>query len=342
MAEDGFPRPVHEVVATIADLFRQQNRAEIAELLECAHAHFEQTDYDNWNGGTYSWALRLEVPVPVFAGIEATLEGVEKDIVAKLKHFHRTLPNHNLSEVTIVPDSAAAARPSTRHTPPPTDVARLWKPGRFRLFLSHLSADRAAVSKIKEALAQRGVDAFVAHEDIEPTLQWQSEIELALRSMHALAALVTSAFHQSKWTDQEVGWAMGRGVPVVPVRLGADPYGLFGKFQGVPGAFELPTEVAVSLVAALLVNPTTTVEMRRSLVRAFQEADSFAEAIALKEMLITAKSFDDSDKAALHGACVGNGQVTGAFGVVRSIYRLIGEPPKPSAKPNADGDEVSF
>ena len=44
MAEDGFPRPVSDVVATMADLFRQQDRVEIAEPLECAHAHFEQTD----------------------------------------------------------------------------------------------------------------------------------------------------------------------------------------------------------------------------------------------------------------------------------------------------------
>lgn len=342
MAEDGFPRPVSDIVATIADLFRQQNRAEIAELLECAHARFEQTDYDNWNGGTYSWALRLEVPVPVFAGVEAKLESIEKDVVAKLKHFHRALPNHNLSEVTIVPDSAATPRQGTRNTPPSADVARLWRPGRFRLFLSHLAVDRVAVSKIKEALAHRGVDAFVAHEDIEPSLQWQSEIELALRSMHALAALVTPAFHQSKWTDQEVGWALGRGIPVVPVRLGADPYGLFGKFQGVPGSFERPADLAVSLVAALLVNPSSTVEMRRSLVRAFQEADSFVEAIALKELLIKAKGFDDSEKAALHGACVENNQVVGAFGVVRAINRLIGESPKPSVRPKPDADEVPF
>lgn len=44
MSEDGFPRPVSEIVATLADLFRQRNRADVAELLECAHAHFEQTD----------------------------------------------------------------------------------------------------------------------------------------------------------------------------------------------------------------------------------------------------------------------------------------------------------
>lgn len=342
MADDGFPRPVADVVATIADLLRQQNRGDIAELLECAQAHFEQTEYDHWNGGTYSWALRLAVPVSVFARVEARLDAIEKDIVGKLKHFHRDLPNHNLGEVSIVPTSNASALRNTPHAPLSSDVARLWKPERFHLFLSHLAVDRVAVSALKDALAQRGVDAFVAHEDIEPSLQWQNEIELALRSMHALAALVTPAFHQSKWTDQEIGWALGRGIPVVPVLLGADPYGLFGKFQGIAGSLAHPADLANSLVGALLINPASTVGMRHSLVRAFQEADSFAEAIALKGMLITVRDFDESDKAALQKACTDNDQVAGAFGVVRAIYGLVGEPPKPRPQPKPDGEDVPF
>ena len=36
----------------MADLFRQRNSADVAELLECANAHFDQTDQDNWSGGT--------------------------------------------------------------------------------------------------------------------------------------------------------------------------------------------------------------------------------------------------------------------------------------------------
>ena len=30
-------------------------------------------NYDNWNGGTYTWALRLEVPVPLYATLEPRL-----------------------------------------------------------------------------------------------------------------------------------------------------------------------------------------------------------------------------------------------------------------------------
>ncbi len=62
-------------------------------------------------------------------------------------------------------------------------------------------------------MARYHISGFVAYETIDPGELWQREIEAALRSMHAMAALITPDFHDSKWTDQEVGWALGSGVP---------------------------------------------------------------------------------------------------------------------------------
>jgi TIR domain len=70
-----------------------------------------------------------------------------------------------------------------------------------------------------------GVDAFVAHDTIEPTRPWQDVIESALATCHALAALVTTDFKESNWCDQEVGFAVGRGILIISVRIGHDPYG---------------------------------------------------------------------------------------------------------------------
>lgn len=64
MPEAAFPKSVVEVVTTLAEIFRNQRRSEVVELLESANATIEQIGYDNWNGGTYDWALRLDVPVP--------------------------------------------------------------------------------------------------------------------------------------------------------------------------------------------------------------------------------------------------------------------------------------
>lgn len=340
MASVGFPKPVGEVMATLADIFRHQGRAEILELLESAHAHFDEINYDNWQGGTYTWALRLEVPVPLFATLDARLTAIEKEIEAKLSYIGRLHPNDPVGEVTITPITPGASVLGQRMAPSELEVRRLWPEGRFRLFLSHVSSHKIAVSKLKAELALRGVTAFVAHEDIVPSLQWRDEIELGLRSMHALAALITPDFHTSVWTDQEIGWALGRGVLVVPVRLGVDPYGFAGKFQGVPGSLDRPEKLADALVTALLANPQTHGEMRRSLVSAFARAESFLMAMALRTLLVEIKEFTEEEITAMRTACVENDQVANAYKVARDIYAAVGKPPAP--KPVEANEDVPF
>jgi hypothetical protein len=339
MPEAAFPKPVVEVVTTLAEIFRHQRRSEIVELLESASATIEQTDYDNWNDGTYTWALRLDVPVPVFASVEPRLEAVEKEIATKLTYLSRTYPNDHLDTVTIMPLSSAAAASSMRFVPSDDEVRRLWPEGRFRLFLSHVSHHKVAVSKLKEELSLRGVAAFVAHEDIVPSLDWQREIELALRSMHALVALITSDFHASVWADQEVGWAFGRGLLVVPVRLGTDPYGFAGKVQGITGNLVRPAGLATSIVDALLANPQTHGEMRRALVAAFTGSTSFAMSLALRQHVVNTEDFTEEEKDALRRACTDNDQISGAFRVADAIYGTFGKPPVPAPVPKQEIDD---
>jgi hypothetical protein len=340
MPDAVFPKPVAEVLSTLAEIFRHQGQREINEVLESAHARFDEIDYDNWNGGTYTWALRLEIPVPMFAALEQRLTEIEKEIGAKLNHITRLFPSDHIGEVTLTPLASGSAIRGERMAPSELEVLRLWPDGRFRLFLSHVSEHKIAVSKLKDQLALRGVAGFVAHEDIEPSLEWRNEIELGLRSMHALAALVTPDFHASLWTDQEIGWAFGRGVLVVPVRLGVNPYGFAGKHQGVPGTLEQPADLATSIVKALLVNSQTCGEMRRGLVAAFSEANSFDQARTLSKLLIGLGDFTADDKSVLWKACAENTQIAGAFGVVKSIHGAIGTPPPSMPLPNSD--EIPF
>lgn len=66
------------------------------------------------------------------------------------------------------------------------DINRIWTKGSFRLFISHASAHKVEVSNLKVQLEQYNISSFVAHEDIEPSRVWQTEIENALRTMDAL------------------------------------------------------------------------------------------------------------------------------------------------------------
>ncbi len=322
-------------MATLVDIYRHQGKADVVELLESASPRIEETDYDNWNGGTYSYALMLAIPVPVFATVEARLADIEKGISAKLSVICRNLTHDHLDSVSITPLTSKSTSVGPRMKPADAEVRHLWKEGFLRLFLSHVSAHKVAVARLKVELQCHGVSAFVAHEDITPSLEWQNEIELALRSMHALAPLLTPDFHPSNWADQEVGFALGKGVLVVPVRMGCDPYGFIGKVQGLSGSLEQPARVASLLVDVLLNHPSTHRHMRKGLVFAFAAANSYIHAINLSKVISTVNDFAEDEKSGIQRACRENSQVFNATGVVARVCSAIGVP-EPNKTANAD------
>lgn len=122
-----------------------------------------------------------------------------------------------------------------------------WEPNHFRLFVTHLSSFKVTTAALQAALRSFAVSAFVAHVDIEPTKEWQDEIESALYSMDALAAILMPGFKESNWTDQEVGFALGRGILIIPIMRGLTPYGFLGKYQGLKAERRTVAEVARAL-----------------------------------------------------------------------------------------------
>jgi TIR domain len=86
---------------------------------------------------------------------------------------------------------------------------------------------------------------------IKPNRDWQNEIEKALNSMDCLIALLTPTFHESYWTDQEIGFALGRNVPIISVRIGKDPYGFIGKLQGFQAKGKRANEITEEIVKLL-------------------------------------------------------------------------------------------
>lgn len=131
---------------------------------------------------------------------------------------------------------------------------------------------------IADALGEHAISGFVAHESIEPTKEWEDEIILALNTMDALAALLTPGFEASKWTSQEVGVAIGRGILVVPVRMGLDPYGFIGRFQALAGAGKDADRIATEIAQVLAGHQQTRLKMAHAIVAAFETSNSFAEA----------------------------------------------------------------
>lgn len=158
--------------------------------------------------------------------------------------------------------------------------------------------------------------------DIEPTTEWQSQIETALSTCDALVALLHDKFHESKWTDQEIGFAMGRAIPVFSVRLGEAPYGFIGRFQAFNGLNAEPSKLAKELFESYRKNKQTSRKMAEVLIRLFEESGSFAEAKARIGYLEGLEVWEPSFVKRIQSASESNSQIAYSYTVPGRVERL--------------------
>lgn len=322
MSNKSYPVPVQTIIQTLDELLANRGQDQLAELLRQADATVDWEGHDNWNDVVEYYVLNLRVPVAAFAGVEPKRDAIEKLLLQKAKSVTRQFDRDVISRVAIIPDSRLTGAPGAGQLSPEI-LRRIWEADGLHLFVSHRSEDKVAAVGLKKALVPYGVSAFVAHEDIEPNRVFQTEIERALASMHALVAMATVGFDSSVWCQQEIGFALGRGVPVIPLRLGADPSGFLGRIQAFSGDLTKVDELGSSVVDALLKFGRTSVIMRELLVCRFERVTSWEGARLLKTQLMTVSGFDEGQLARLENALTANEKVASAWGVPDAIRQLL-------------------
>jgi len=174
------------------------------------------------------------------------------------------------------------------------EESRCWNFGFFKIFISHLSKNKDSATNLKICLNDYAISGFVAHEDIEPSKEWMQEIERALFSMNSICAIVTPDFIKSAWCDQEVGVAIGRKILVIPIRKGADPYGLFGKYQGIQSKGKDAQKIAEEIFGIISTNEKSKnmySEMVRNLVLNAKNKEDGLKWIVLLEKIHSIEPF---------------------------------------------------
>lgn len=198
-----------------------------------------------------------------------------------------------------------------------------WRNGMLRVFVTHLAKHRAFAAELQEALRNYGISGFIAHTDIEPTQEWQTEIETALSTCDALVALLNPDFHASNWTDQEIGFAMGRGVPVFAIRFGHDPYGFIGRFQAFEGNKKTAAALAGELFDAYRKHKQTQQRMSNAVVSLFEESRTFADARIRIGYLEDLTNWEPSFPARIRSALRSNPQISDSWGVPERVKKLL-------------------
>lgn len=201
-----------------------------------------------------------------------------------------------------------------------------WGGDGVRAFISYTSEYKAKAGDLKRILQRHGINAFLAHEDIEPLNEWLPEIERALFSMDILIALLTDGFRNSDWTDQEIGVALGRKKPIVPIRLGANPYGFIGRYQAISGHEKQSDEIAEEILDHLLRNDSTKELAKDAFIVSVAHSDNFYRSNQLADSLRCIDTLTPNQALSLVAAFNANAQVrcAGKFSsyIVNELQRM--------------------
>jgi hypothetical protein len=280
------PGRLEAMMATVSEYLAVKKEGLLQRILvNSRYSVHEEWSYDNWNGGTAGHAVTFQVPRSLFSEIVGQIDelsdrlcrvfnevnAIQNEFVEKV--FFEVDPGQSrdwrLSSGAVLPrDSGGAVLVALDGLGP-------WSADHLRLFVSHVSTTKVAANNLKKELAWYGVSAFVAHEDIEPTAIWQREIERALASMHCMLAVATPGFRSSHWCQQEVGWALGRGVPIIGLRAGEDPPGFIAASQALSADPTRHAETAKGVVKLLVKDGRTASLTRETLVARIEETASW-------------------------------------------------------------------
>lgn len=198
-------------------------------------------------------------------------------------------------------------------------VDSLWKTGYVRVFLSHSAVHKQFIGQVADELAVSGIHAFVAHEAMEYEQPWQEQIEHGLRTMQAFVAIVHSEFLTSAWCQQEVGWALGRGVPRYVIRHPVDPQGFISRTQWPQGGQMNPRDVAALILEWVSKIPEFSDQIVEGLLEALRAAQNYIDAGATARRIATIDTLTPSQWAGLAGIYHGNDQV-GRSGLVARAF----------------------
>ncbi len=199
-------------------------------------------------------------------------------------------------------------------------------------FLSYSHQDRRLAGLIKGTFDYYGFDTFLAHEDLQPSGEWQEIILRKLKECLVFLPLLTDSFAKSDWTDQETGIAVALGKIIVPMKLTINPYGFISRYQAqsfagaASGGSLFPPVIAEAcwnIVKTLASQKKLAAGVRDGVIAAFGGSGSFREAATNVGKLQLLEPFSDQQLNEIIRVSSENNQIYHGFDARSYINDLI-------------------
>ena len=274
------PKNMPKYLRRIAREYLNNNLADVAEVI--SGAKFDVVETTEYWGNIYEHDLVLLVPDHLMEKIPLDdQKKIESQLAKDLNKAAASVQDESVSSVgfeysdedeyisDVLPDTRSASH----------SYDRLWRPKTIRAFISHSDAAKKYANQLASELDMHGISSFVAHDAIEPDEDWQDEIELALQSMDVMLAFITDDFFESAWTNQEIGYALARKIPIISIKVGRqDPAGFIRNRQAIHGTIHNIGFVALQARNTLKKRLLRSARYRECTLYRFMDARSFKEA----------------------------------------------------------------
>jgi hypothetical protein len=325
------PSKINSYLRRLVAEYNVSGEKKLAEIISSARVYIiEEASYDNWDGGVYGHDVKFFLPESILVKIKvreqnAVAEELLSDIRACAEGVEGEFFRKVLFELNDEND-AEYQQASTFLLKPQIDPdsVSIWELGQIRLFISHKDIHKVAANELATALRGYGVSAFVAHDSIEPMSTWQQEIHRGLETMEIMLAFVTDDFHGSPWTNQEIGYALGRNIPVISLKLqNADPAGFIGNLQALKGRLDNPASSVKEIYKLLAEKLGNKHRLQTALVSAFLQSPDFTETkIRFDRLANVVTSLTEEDIAKITKGFFENSQLHQAIHLVSAYQRL--------------------
>lgn len=200
------------------------------------------------------------------------------------------------------------------------------------VFISHSHDDKEVALELKGTLRILGFQGFVAHEDIEPTREWENEILGALKRCTALIAVASPSGRASAWMNQEIGAVVIRQRPVLAVKHGCAPWAMLYRYQSIPwervpqGRYgKSPARELLEANIPRLIGALGQVSLITShhLVEGLGETRSFEEARVIAQQISGIGRLGPEEAARMVYLAASNPNITGCWEAQRLLPPLL-------------------
>lgn len=290
----------------------------------------QETHWDNLDGGMHGHTVVLFAPLESLATIRpAKQRQFAREIRTDLAELN-SVTDEFIGEVVIEAEDdedpeCQTATPFTERPAVDPESVGIWKHGLARIFISHRDKHKAKVKDLADALETYGMACFVAHETIPADEEWQKTILKGLETMEVMIAVITDDFSDSVYCMQEVGFALGRSVPVISLKVGAsDPVGFTSHKQAQRGSLDAPLKAAKNLFQLIGDRLRRLDRLTDVLVASFCDAQDWHDARDRFDRLKShVKSLNSSQVDQIVAAYAANDQLHNAIYLDNQANRLV-------------------